>query len=180
MKNITKQLITVSSLAFILVGCAGQQVSTNPTTGVTTTNYVPNVAATQLAASAQTAAPVIGAAVPQPYGAMAGLAVGLLGLLVGGIASAVAVKKNAQANLHQSTLQSVVTGIESAVPAVQQALTVTAQSGVVAPATVNSLNTANAVLSAVKGSIQSATVASGTATNLNTVLASAGVGPTAS
>lgn len=178
-----KTLIIISSIVLtvgIFVGCAGQTTTTNPTTGVVTTNYTPNATAVQLANGAQVTAPVIGATVPQPYGGMVALGIGLLGLLTTGIASSIAAAKNAQANLHQSTLQAVVTGIESAVPSVQQALTTTVQSGVVNTSTTTALNQANAVLSAVKGSIQSATQTSGTASNLNSVLAKTGIGPTAS
>lgn len=176
-------ILAITGIVAFSTGCAGEQVTatTNPTTGVVTlvTNYVPNTAATQVGVVAQTTAPIIGATVPQPYGGAAALGVGLLGLLATSIASGIAAYKNAQANLHQSTLQAVVTGIESSIPDIQTALTTTATSGVVSTDTTKAINTANSVLSAVKGSITSATIANGTAINLNKTLATAGVGPTA-
>lgn len=143
------------------------------------TNFVANSTVTSLASTAQSVAPIIQATVPAPYGSIVGYGLGLLGLIGTTIAGGVAASKNAQANLHQSTLQAVVTGIENALPGVQQALATPLPAGA-APASVQtSLTQSNAVLSAVKASITSTTVASGTATNLNTTLAKVGIGPTA-
>jgi hypothetical protein len=143
------------------------------------TNYVGNTTVTQLASTATALAPVIGATVPQPYGAAAGLVVGLLGILGTVAAGSVAAYQNALKNQHKSTLQSVLIGVENALPGVQKALSDTAASGVVPANTAQSLNTASAVLSAVKSSITSTTNATGTANNLNTQLAAVGAGPTA-
>ena len=121
------------------------------------------------------------------YGPLAGFALTIFGLLAGGLGTGVAAYKNSQAkaaqgqaDLHQSTLQAVVTGVENALPAVQQALAASTATGSPMPANVQiALNQANSVISAVKGSIQSAAAASGTLVNLNANLAQAGVGPTA-
>lgn len=172
-------ILVVAALSF---GCAGQTISTvqNPDgTASTVTNYTPNATATQLGNGAQTAALIIGAAVPSPFGGAAALGIGLLGLITTTVAGAIAAGKKAQANLHQNTLQAVITGVENALPGIQQALTTTAASGVASANVNTSLNTANSVLSAVKASITSATFATGTHTNLNNNLAQAGVGPTA-
>lgn len=143
------------------------------------TNYIGNTTVTQLASTATSLAPVITSVVPQPYGATAGLILGLLGVLGTVAASSVAAYQNALKNQHKSTLQSVLIGVENALPGVQQALSDTAASGVVPANTAQSLNAANAVLSAVKSSITSTTNATGTAQNLNTQLAAVGAGPTA-
>lgn len=177
MKN--KLFLTITTAAMLVIaGCATKSVttSTNPTTGVTTsqTNYQANVTAVQAATVATQVAPVVATVNP-----LAGLIVGLVGLLLGGGASAVAVAQNAKANLHQSTLQAVVTGIENAIPSIQSALGTVTASGV-APGANQSLTTATTVLGAIKQSISAAATANGTQANLNTQLASAGIGPTAS
>lgn len=172
-------LIVTATALLVIAGCATKTVSTNPTTGVTSTNYQANVAAIQVASAATQAAPVIAAALPQPIGSMVGAFLGVLGLLVGGGASAIAVAQNAKANLHQSTLQAVITGVENAIPSIQGAIGTVTTAGI-APSANPSLATANAVLGAVKQSISAATTANGTQANLNNQLASAGIGPTAS
>lgn len=176
-----KKLLIGAALlvAVIITGCAPTPVVTTNANGSFSTNYVANAQATQFAAGAQTAAPVIGAAVPAPYGAAVGLGVGLIGIIVGAFSKFQANKANATANLHQSTLQAVVTGIENAVPDIQTALTTVSTSGVLPAQTAASITTANNILSAVKASITSATTANGTAANLNATLAKSGIGPTA-
>lgn len=173
LNHILLTLATVAVLA--LTGCASEQVTTD-SAGLSQTNYAPNQAAMQVSATAKSLAPVVAATVPPPYGALAGLALGLLGLVGGGVAKAVADAKNKKTT---STLTAVTAGIESALPSIQEALTTTATSGVVSSGDAANLAKANAILSAVKDSIHSATVASGTAQTLDQSLAQSGIGPTA-
>ena len=155
--------------------------STTPTyvTNITyVTNYAPNPYLMQIASAAPPIATVVTASVPG-YGGMAGLAIGLIGILCGGIGGGIAVYKNGVANKHQSTLQAVISGVENAFPAIQQAISTTTASGVL-PANLQSLAAqAQAALGAVKGSITQATNANGTAPNLTTVAATVGAGPLA-
>ena len=146
----------------------------------TYTNWVASSVGTNISTVSGMLQPIVTAVVPQPIGGALSLVLGALGLLGTAVGGAIASYKNAQANLHQSTLQAVVTGVETALPSVQQVLTNTAQSANVPGNVQSTLTTANAVLSAVKSSIQSAAVANGTHGNLNSTLANSGLGPTAS
>jgi hypothetical protein len=142
------------------------------------TNYAPNPTLMQISSSAGAIGPVVTASVPG-YGAMAGLAIGLIGLLAGGIGTGVAVYKNGVANQHLSTLQAVISGVENALPSIQQAISTTTASGVL-PANIQAYALqAQQALGAVKGSITQATNATGTAPNLNAVSATVGAGPLA-
>lgn len=90
---------------------AGQVVvTTNPATGVTTTNvapeYIPNSAVTSFVNAAGAAAPLV----PPPYGT---LLTALLALTTAG-AGAVATWKNNQKNGLASQLTSVIQGVEAA------------------------------------------------------------------
>ena len=158
-------IILTAVTASILIGCAVPTVTTN-SAGQQVTNYVANPVTTQNGQTVPALAPLA----PAPYGAIIGAVGSLIGLSGAGIAT----YKNSQANLHQSTLQAVAAGIETALPGVQTAITAAAPSIGTSAAT-----TAQTVLSAVKASIASATVANGTANNLNTQLTQMGVGPSA-
>jgi hypothetical protein len=155
--------------------------TTNPTTVTNiayVTNYAPNPTLMQISSSAGAIAPVVTTSVPG-YGAMAGLIIGLIGIVAGGVGSGIAVYKNGVANKNQSTLQAVISGVENAFPAIQQALTTTTASGVLPANLQSAALQAQAALGAVKGSITQATNANGTAPNLTTVAATVGAGPLA-
>lgn len=159
------------SAAIIITGCANETVTPATATSPAVTNYTANTAATAVANGAELAAPLV----PQPYGA----AVGAVGLLIAGIAGGIATYKNSQANLHLSTLQSVVSAIESSLPGVSEAITATLPAASGNVTATQALTTATAALGAVKAAISSATTASGTANNLDEVAASVGAGPSA-
>lgn len=179
---ITSISVTGTNGVISLTYATNQVATTVPTlvtNYVNVTNYTANGVLTQIAASAPAIGATVTTAVPV-YGGMAGLAIGLIGLLCGGIGGGIAVYKNGVANQHMSTLQAVISGVENALPSVQQALSTTVASGVIPPGQVaNALAQANAALGAVKGSITSATNATGTAQNLTTVAATVGAGPLA-
>lgn len=170
-------LLGALTCSLFIMGCAESQIVTDAN-GNSMTNYVPNATAESIGNQAKAAAPMIGSAIPAPYSAPVTLAIGLLGLLTTAGASLVAKVQNNRANLHMSTLQAVVNGVENAVPDIHAVITSVAGSGVVSDNAAKSLTTADNILSAVKGSIASATQASGTAANLNNILAKQGIGPT--
>ena len=145
---------------------------------VLSTNYVANTTVTSMASTVTSLAPVA-TAIPV-YGSLISWLLVALGGVGTAVAGAIAVSKNNIANLHQSTLQAVVTGIENATTGVAAAIATPPPAGTVPASVTGALATANTVLSAVKASITAATVASGTATNLNTTLAKTGIGPTVS
>ena len=166
----------------ISLNYATNQVATTVPTYVTNyvnvTNYSANATLMQISTSAGAIAPVVTSSVPV-YGGMAGLAIGLIGLLCAGIGGGVAVYKNGVANQHMSTLQAVISGVENALPSIQQAISTTTASGVL-PANLQAMAAqASAALGAVKGSITAATNATGTAQNLTTIAATVGAGPLA-
>lgn len=107
----------VVSVLTLSTGCATKNpnagqvvVTTNPATGVTTTNvapeYIPNSAVTSFVNAAGAAAPLV----PPPYGT---LLTALLALTTAG-AGAVATWKNNQKNGLASQLTSVIQGVEAA------------------------------------------------------------------
>lgn len=180
MKTLNKLVgyaLVVLCAAAIIVGCAMPVITKTPD-GAMHTNYVANTTATQLATQVQAAAPVIGAVVPQPYGAMTALALTLAGLLGTTTAGGIAVYQNKRKNEHLSTIQAIGAAIEGAVPSIQEALTVTTSSGIVSNSN-DILNQANTALTAVKEAVHSATVANNTSSNLTDVLSTVGAGPKA-
>jgi hypothetical protein len=132
--KITAVITSIAGIATMMLisGCATPvltstpTVTTNTVTGVATTNvvlttnYVANSAAVQTGTTIQAAAPLI----PAPFSPL----VAILGMLVVGAASGVAGYKNAKAS-HETALQAVVTGVESAIGN-QPALTTSIQQAI--------------------------------------------------
>lgn len=157
-----------------LAGCAQPVVtpeSRNTATGEIVparTNYVANPAASQIGEIAKGVAPLV----PAPIGEI----VGAFGILIGAVAGGIAKYKNTQANLHQSTIRAVASGIEQSLPGITQAINATIPA---AGGSEKAMATAQTVLSAVKASIEASTHANGTAANLDNQLAAIGTGPKA-
>ena len=106
MKTNTKWLVGLLTItAIAIIGCGTPQVTTDPTTGIKTTNsYAPNTIAKSVANGAQVAAPLV----PEPWGVL----VGAVGVLIATGASIVAKVQTSKLVEHKSMLASVITGVE--------------------------------------------------------------------
>lgn len=98
------KILGIALIASILVGCGVPTVTKDPTTGLTSTNYAPNLIADQIAAGTKIAAPFI----PSPWGGLV-TALGVLGTVIAG---SIATYQNKRANDHATILQGVIAGVE--------------------------------------------------------------------
>ena len=90
--------------SFIIIGCGTTQVTQDPVTGQTVTNYVSNPAVGTVVGVTTTVAPLL----PPPYGTLLGIAGTIATLIAGGIAT----YQNSQKNKAQTMLASTITGVE--------------------------------------------------------------------
>ena len=106
MKNKLNQLLLLGALiaSTLIIGCAGQQVTTDAGTGISHTNFVANPVVTQIASGTALAAPIV----PQPWGAL----IGAVGVLAATVAAGIARYQNAKLNEHKTMLGAVITGVE--------------------------------------------------------------------
>jgi hypothetical protein len=162
-KNTLSKIIVPICLMFtvaLVTGCASPNpnagqvtVTTNPATGVTTTNvapeYLPNQTVTGIVSTASQIAPLV----PAPYGTALTALLGLTTVVLGGIAG----WKNNQANGLTAQLTSVIQGVESATTDATTGANITTVSGAAVKASIASHAKAAGVQPALNANVQKIT-----------------------